>query len=73
MGQYEYISSNGDIKVKNVTMYFDKKKQSIIFTFDYQLGADISGVPSVYLYIDGTSGSNRELLEGLVTCTCKWT
>ena len=73
MGQYEYISSNGDIKVKNVTMYFDKKKQSIIFTFDYQLGADIGGVPSVYLYIDGTSGSNRELLEGLSTGTGKWT
>jgi hypothetical protein len=65
MGQYEYISSNGDIKVKNVAMYFDKKKQSVIFTFDYKLGVDIGGVPAAYLYTNGTSASNRELLETL--------
>ena len=68
MGQYTYTSSNGSIKVKNATGYFDKKKEQVIMTCEAQCSSatDASALFSIY------RGSTRETFGGFVLPDNKW-
>tara|TARA_Y100000593_G_C4278050_1_gene321199 strand:+ start:595 stop:1341 length:747 start_codon:yes stop_codon:yes gene_type:complete len=68
MGLYTYTSSNGKIKVKNATGYFDKKREQVIMSCEAKFSSltDSSCFSGIWV------GANRETFGDVVLGNGKW-